>query len=116
MKISLAHLYLDFSLPRRLLGLCHAGKELVTKPLERLHFAWSQVLKRSSLLWTKVIQGEGGGGGIQPIFGYRLACVTGGFWCVFCRLRTVVFRVRKHNDCHAIKIQKVQGHVSRKSR
>lgn len=77
MKISLAHLYLDFSLPRRLLGLCHAGKELVTKPLERLHFAWSQVLKRSSLLWTKVIQG--GGGGIQPIFGYRLACVTGGF-------------------------------------
>ena len=71
MKISLAHLYLDFSLPRRLLGLCHAGKELVTKPLERLHFAWSQVLKRSSLLWTKVIQGGGGG--------YRLACVTGGF-------------------------------------
>lgn len=70
MKISLAHLYLDFSLPRRLLGLCHAGKELVTKPLERLHFAWSQVLKRSSLLWTKVIQGGGG---------YRLACVTGGF-------------------------------------
>ena len=61
MKISLAHLYLDFSLPRRLLGLCHAGKELVTKPLERLHFAWSQVLKRSSLLWTKVIQGGGGG-------------------------------------------------------
>ena len=77
MKISLAHLYLDFSLPRRLLGLCHAGKELVTKPLERLHFAWSQVLKRSSLLWTKVIRG--GGGGIQQIFGYRLACVTGGF-------------------------------------
>ena len=70
MKISLAHLYLDFSLPRRLLGLCHAGKELVTKPLERLHFAWSQVLKRSSLLWTKVIQGGGGD---------RLACVTGGF-------------------------------------
>ena len=58
MKISLAHLYLDFSLPRRLLGLCHAGKELVTKPL--------------AIRW-------GGGGGIQPIFEYRLACVTGGF-------------------------------------
>ena len=66
--------HLDFALPRRLLELCHAGKELVTKPLERLHFAWSQVLQRSSLLWTKVIPG-----GTRPIFGYRLACVTGGF-------------------------------------
>ena len=63
MKISLAHLYLDFSLPRRLLGLCHAGKELVTKPL--------------AIRWGG--GGGGGGRGIQPIFGYRLACVTGGF-------------------------------------
>ena len=92
MKIRLAYLYLDFSPPRRLLGLCHAGKELVTKPLERLHFAWSQVLKRSSLLWTTVIPG-----GIRPIFGYRLASVTGGFLVVFFRLRAVVFRVRKEN-------------------
>ena len=45
MTISLEHLYLDFAPPRRLLGLCHAGKELVTKPLKRLYFARSEVLK-----------------------------------------------------------------------
>lgn len=60
MTISLEHLYLDFALPRRLLGLCHAGKELVTKPLERLYFARSEVL-RASLLWTEADRGNTGG-------------------------------------------------------
>ena len=70
MKISLAYLYLDFSLPRRLLGLCHAGKELRDEAIRTFAFCVVSGFEKVVFAMDK---GNTGGGG------YRLACVTGGF-------------------------------------